>query len=62
MKVFKNIIRVKGIFKILYVDKAGCFGGTKNQLEDACNQLGIQRVDKVSMLGRFIGHFPRLGI
>jgi transposase len=48
MKVLKNIIRIKGIFKVLYVDKAGVFGGTKrinfSQLEDACNQLGIQLI------------------
>lgn len=48
MKVLKKIIEIKGIFKILYVDKAGVFGGSKrcnfSQLEEACSQLGIELI------------------
>ncbi len=46
MRVVQNIIEKNGVFDILYVDKAGVFGGNKRfdfcQLEDACKQMGIQ--------------------
>ena len=46
MKVLKNLIKKKGVFKMLYVDKAGIFGGHKrqqfSQLMRACKELGIQ--------------------
>ena len=46
LKVLKEVIRKKGIFKILYVDKAGVFGGIKrnyfSQVERALGELGIQ--------------------
>lgn len=46
LKVLKEIVRKKGLFKILYVDKAGVFGGIKrnnfSQVERACGELGIQ--------------------
>jgi transposase len=46
MEVLKNIIEKKGLFDVLYVDKAGVYGGGKRQLfsnlERACNELGIQ--------------------
>lgn len=46
MKVIQKIIEIKGVFDILYVDKAGIFGGNKRQdfcqLENACKEMGIQ--------------------
>ena len=46
MKVIQKIIEQKGSFDILYVDKAGIFGGNKRQdfcqLEEACKEVGIQ--------------------
>lgn len=46
MKVVKEIIARYGIFKILYVDRAGIFGGMKRQqfaqMKRACEELGIR--------------------
>lgn len=46
MKVIQRIIEIKGLFGILYVDKAGIFGGHKrtkfSQMKRALNELGIQ--------------------
>lgn len=46
MSVIQKIIEKEGVFDILYVDKAGVFGGNKRnnfcQLEEACKELGIQ--------------------
>lgn len=46
MTVLQKIIEKKGIFSILYVDKAGIFGGSKrsnfSQVKRALNELGIQ--------------------
>lgn len=46
MKVIQKIIEKMGVFKILYVDRAGVFGGNKRtsfcQLEEACKEMGIQ--------------------
>ena len=46
MKVLKELINKKGIFKLLYVDRAGIFGGGKrnnfSQVKRACKELGIQ--------------------
>ena len=48
MKVIKKIVEIKGAFKVLYVDRAGAFGGNKrtnfSQLEKACSELGISVV------------------
>lgn len=45
MVVLQKIIEKKGIFKILYVDKAGIFAGSKraefSQVKRACEELGI---------------------
>lgn len=52
MEVVKNVLRNKGIFKVLYTDKAGIFGGKNNnplavkrhnfsQLEDRLDAFGI---------------------
>ena len=46
MKVLQNLICKNGIFKVLYVDKAGIFGGAKrfhfSQVSRACKELGIE--------------------
>ena len=46
MTVIQKIIEKEGVFDILYVDKAGVFGGNKRhdfcQLEEACKEVGIQ--------------------
>lgn len=44
-KVMRDFIDANGIFKTLYVDKAGIFGGPKrcqfSQMQRACDELGI---------------------
>jgi transposase len=46
LKVLENVIASKGIPRIIYVDKAGWFGGNKrqefSQFLRACEELGIQ--------------------
>jgi transposase len=46
MKVIQRIIEINGLFGILYVDRAGIFGGPKrtkfSQMKRALNELGIQ--------------------
>jgi len=46
LKVLKNLVKKKGAFNILYVDKAGVFGGVKrtgfSQVERALGELGTQ--------------------
>jgi hypothetical protein len=46
MKVLQRLIEKKGIFHLLYVDKAGIFGGSKranfSQVKRALRELGIQ--------------------
>jgi len=45
MRVLKNIVEKKGLFNILYTDKAGIFGGPKrvqfSQVKRALSELGI---------------------
>lgn len=45
MRVLQKIIEKNGVFNILYVDKAGIFGGGKrsnfSQVKRACSELGI---------------------
>lgn len=45
MDVIKKIIEKKGLFDVLYVDRAGTYGGGKRQLfsnlQRACKELGI---------------------
>ena len=45
MRVLEKIIAKKGIFQLLYVDRAGWFGGTKRtdfaQVKRACEELGV---------------------
>ncbi len=46
MKVLKDLVAKKGVFKTLYVDRAGIFGGPKrcnfSQVQRACEELGIE--------------------
>jgi transposase len=46
LKVLRKIVEKKGIFRILYVDKAGVYGGIKrqgfSQVQRALNELGTQ--------------------
>ncbi len=46
LKVLRDYIAQKGVFKALYVDKAGIFGGPKrcnfSQVQRACGELGIE--------------------
>ena len=46
LKVLKDLISKKGVFKTLYVDKAGIFAGPKrsnfSQVKRACEELGIE--------------------
>jgi len=46
MKVLKDVIIKRGVFKTLYVDRAGIFGGPKrcnfSQVQRACDELGIE--------------------
>ena len=46
LQVLKKVIEKKGVFKALYVDRAGLFGGPKrchfSQVQRACSELGIE--------------------
>jgi transposase len=46
LTVMRDYIEQKGLFKALYVDKAGIFGGPKrcnfSQMQRACEELGIE--------------------
>ena len=46
LKVLRDLVAEKGIFKTLYVDRAGIFGGPKrcnfSQVQRACEELGIE--------------------
>jgi hypothetical protein len=48
LSVLRDFIARKGLFKSLYVDRAGIFGGPKrcnfSQVQRACDELGIQIV------------------
>ena len=56
MKVMRDCIEVKGIFKTLYVDRAGIFGGAKrcnlSQMQRACEELGIEIIFANSPQGK----------
>ena len=56
MKVLKEFISKKGIFKTLYVDRAGIFGGPKrchfSQVQRACEELGINIIFAHSPQGK----------
>ena len=46
MKLLRNVIAKRGIFKTLYVDRAGIYGGPKrchfSQVQRACEEVGIE--------------------
>ncbi len=56
LKVLKDLIEKKGIFKILYVDRAGIFGGPKRcnfrKVQRACHELGIEIIFANSPQGK----------
>lgn len=56
LKVMRDCIEKKGLFKALYVDKAGIFGGPKrcnfSQMQRACEELGIEIIFANSPQGK----------
>lgn len=56
MKVMKTYIEKRGLFKTLYVDRAGIFGGPKrsnfSQMQRACEELGIEIIFTNSPQGK----------
>jgi transposase len=56
LKVMRDYIRQRGLFKTLYVDKAGIFGGPKrcnfSQMQRACKELGIEIIFANSPQGK----------
>lgn len=56
LKVLKDFIQNNGLFKVLYVDKAGIFGGPKrcnfSQMQRACDELGIEIIFAQSPQGK----------
>lgn len=56
LKVLRDYIERRGLFKVLYVDKAGIFGGPKrcnfSQVKRACEELGIQIIFANSAQGK----------
>ncbi|MDN3608843.1 ISNCY family transposase [Vibrio ostreicida] len=55
-KVMRTIIEKRGLFKTLYVDRAGIFGGSKrsnfSQMQRACEELGIEIIFASSPQGK----------
>ncbi len=56
LKVLRDTIAKKGLFKVLYVDKAGIFGGPKrcnfSQVQRACSELSIEIIFANSPQGK----------
>ena len=56
LKVLRDFIKRKGLFKTLYVDRAGIFGGPKrcnfSQVKRACEELGIEIIFANSAQGK----------
>lgn len=56
LKVMRDVIEKHGIFKTLYVDRAGIFGGPKrcnfSQMQRACEELGIEIIFASSPQGK----------
>jgi transposase len=56
LKVLRDYIAQKGLFKALYVDRAGIFGGPKrcnfSQVKRACSELGIEIIFANSPQGK----------
>ena len=55
-KVIRSMIEKQGLFKALYVDRAGIFGGPKrcnfSQVQRACEELGIEIIYATSPQGK----------
>lgn len=56
LKVMRSVIERYGVFKTLYVDRAGIFGGPKrcnfSQMQRACEELGIEIIFASSPQGK----------
>ena len=56
LKVMRSVVEKYGIFKTLYVDRAGIFGGPKrcnfSQMQRACEELGIEIIFASSPQGK----------
>ena len=56
LKVMRSVIEKNGLFKTLYVDRAGIFGGPKrcnfSQMQRACEELGIEIIFANSPQGK----------
>ena len=56
LKVMRSVIEKHGLFKTLYVDRAGIFGGPKrcnfSQMQRACEELGIEIIFANSPQGK----------
>ena len=56
MKVMRAYVEKRGVFKTLYVDRAGIFGGPKrsnfSQMQRACEELGIEIIFANSPQGK----------
>lgn len=56
LKVMRSVIEKHGVFKTLYVDRAGIFGGPKrcnfSQMQRACEELGIEIIFASSPQGK----------
>jgi transposase len=56
LKVMRSVIERHGLFKALYVDRAGIFGGPKrcnfSQMQRACEELGIEIIFASSPQGK----------
>jgi len=56
LKLLRDVIKHRGLFKTLYVDKAGIFGGPKrcqfSQMQRACSELGIEVIFANSPQGK----------
>ena len=56
LKVMRDCIETNGVFKTLYVDRAGIFGGPKrcnfSQMQRACEELGIEIIFANSPQGK----------
>ncbi len=66
LRVLQNVVAKNGIFQILYVDRAGWFGGTKRtdfaQVKRACEELGIHVIfaQSAEAKGRIERHFETM--
>jgi hypothetical protein len=56
LKVIRDFIHKNGLFRTLYVDRAGIFGGPKrcnfSQVQRACEELGIEIIFACSPQGK----------